>query len=372
VPACWELIRKIACLLIIGVLLLGLASALAYHNQLPARWLIILSVGLGIGALVAAAVAYYLLNRPTAVIKYSTDEQKIFSATTQIAVFISIFAAGGVVTTAIACLGVGSTLSETVWALGINLLVSGAAGALGSLFGFIFGIPRTPDATTRAAVATSEGQSGRVVASAAALGTNTNLERVSDWLTTLLIGATLVQLKEVPAWITAVADYVQGGTLTNAKIIPFVAVYYFILGFLGVYLITRLFLTAALMQTLSLHAAGRGVSDVSVLRAKLSGALEEGSPEELSAALGFYGQWPLLAEQKTDSGLNADLARVLAKYLSTGKADDVTRRLGELKAALTAAAIDPAEKDSLRKAFADKSITTGDPNKDGELVKLLA
>ena len=347
------------------------ALAAGSSVQFPVRWWFILVVGLAIGAVVTTAIAYYVFNRPSSVIKYSVDEQKIFSATTQIAMSISIFAVCGVITTLIACLGVGSTLSETALAFGVDMLVSAAAGALGALFGFVFGIPRTPDPATRAAVVATEGEGSRKVASTAALGTNTNLERVSDWLTTLLIGATLVQLKEVPGWITGLAHYVGDGGLTNTKIIPFVAVFSFVLGFLGVYLITRLFLTAALLQMISLHAGGEE-SSLSVLRAKLSDAAKSTSPDDLSSALAFYGNWPLQVEQKANPELSADLARVLAKYLSTGKAEDVTRRLNELKAAVSNAAADPTEKDQLRKAFNDKSVTTGDSARDGELLKLLA
>src|SRR5438876_12148370 len=47
------------------------------------------------------------------------------------------------------------------------------------------------------AVATAATRAGPAAASHALLAANTNLERISDWLTTLLIGATLVQVKEI-------------------------------------------------------------------------------------------------------------------------------------------------------------------------------
>lgn len=36
----------------------------------------------------------------------------------------------------------------------------------------------------------------------AVLVANTNLERVSDWLTTLLLGATLVQIQPLAVWVS--------------------------------------------------------------------------------------------------------------------------------------------------------------------------
>src|SRR5258707_10001346 len=79
-----------------------------------------------------------------------------------------------------------ATLSFSV-IFGANLLVGIAAAAAGSVFGFIFGIPRTLNPAERAAVAAAASQEG--AATHAVMAANTNLERISDWLSTLLIGA---------------------------------------------------------------------------------------------------------------------------------------------------------------------------------------
>lgn len=95
---------------------------------------------------------------------------------------------------------------------GTGLLVGGAAAALGALVGFIFGIPRvlqddqpvviqTPDPT--AAVAT-QGLVDKVHA-------NTNLEQVSDWLTKIIVGVTLVQVGSIPGALGRLGAALRGG-----------------------------------------------------------------------------------------------------------------------------------------------------------------
>jgi hypothetical protein len=145
------------------------------------------------------------------------------------------------------------TGQETIgWqTFGTTALVGIASAAVGALLGFIFGIPRTLDPAGRVAVAGAVAQGGPVASSQAALAANTNLERVSDWLTTLLIGATLVQSQNVITWIGNLGDKFTDG-LTIQVLVPLIVVYYFALAFLGTYLITRLYLTYALQQTLAL------------------------------------------------------------------------------------------------------------------------
>jgi hypothetical protein len=142
--------------------------------------------------------------------------------------------------------------------LATNALVGAASGAVGALLGFIFGIPRTLDPASRVAVANAAAQAGPVASSQAALAANTNLERVSDWLTTLLIGATLVQSQNVIAWVGSLGEKFKDG-LTIQALVPLIVVYYFALAFLGTYLITRLYLTFALQQTLALLTGVTGV-----------------------------------------------------------------------------------------------------------------
>ena len=85
-----------------------------------------------------------------------------------------------------------------------------ACFTIGSMVGFLFGIPRilqreqpqggTDPATTatRTPPSESEGQHG-----AYSLRINTNLEQISDWLTKILVGAGLIQLQTLPKQLTS-------------------------------------------------------------------------------------------------------------------------------------------------------------------------
>ena len=81
------------------------------------------------------------------------------------------------------------------------------------------------------------------------MAANTNLERFRTGLSTLLIGATLVQIEDISAWVGGLGkDLVKTGTIANDALVPVIVILFFSLSFLGVYLITRLYLTAAFMQ----------------------------------------------------------------------------------------------------------------------------
>jgi hypothetical protein len=189
---------------------------------------------------------------------YSPEELKIYAASSRIGWTVVGFGVGGMIAIGIWTYGVAKHISDVpaldfLGFFGADLLVAAAAGAAGALFGFVFGIPRTLDPASQAAVATAGALSKQNAASHAAMATNTNLERISDWLTTLLIGATLVQIKEIAGWVGSLGDRLTAtGAAANVAMVPIIVIYYFALAFLGVYLITRLYLTSAFQQTLGM------------------------------------------------------------------------------------------------------------------------
>jgi hypothetical protein len=310
----WGWIAIAVLLIIAGVAAYMLRAQIASHFPCRAR-------ALGVQSLV-----------------YSDKERKIFDASQRIGRAIVISAVVGAVAIVVVCGGDASGWSNFFSSLGIDVLVGAAAVALGAAFGFIFAIPRTPDPANRAALASAASRDGLSAVPSAVLTANTNLERISDWLTTLLIGATLVQIQQIPSWIVSLAQFLGLGDLsTNQKTIPFIAVYYFGLSFLGVYLITRLYLTTALQQALGQMIEESGVS-----------------------------------ETKTNPALNADLARVLAKYLSTGKSDDAEATLEQLKTAVKNAGVESFSKAQLLSDFKNKKLTTGNQSTDDEMMKLLS
>jgi hypothetical protein len=184
---------------------------------------------------------------------YSAEEKKIFAASFRIGWTVVACGLGGLGAIALWAHGVVHADIGFAAFFGADLLVAAAASAAGALFGFIFGIPRTLDPASRAAVATAAVQQNTGDASNALMAANTNLERISDWLTTLLIGATLVQIKDIVKWVGNLGKgLLQSGQAANDAVVPVIVVYFFALAFLGVYLITRLYLTSAFLQTLAI------------------------------------------------------------------------------------------------------------------------
>jgi hypothetical protein len=305
-------------------------------------------------------------------LRYSDKEKKIFTASIQIGTWVCIFAVLGDVALAIGCSGLSdSKLSTFASAFGLDLLLGFAAAGVGALAGFIFGIPRTPDPASRAAVATVASQAGPAEKSHALLAANTNLERISDWLTTLLIGATLVQFKSIVTWITGLGSaFIK---IDNSTIIPAVIIYFFVLSFLGVYLITRLYLTTALAETLGLLTGSTGVSEAAVLKARLDRALAISDPNELAAALETMAQWKYEDEDEaSDPSLNASVTRVLLHYIASGKPTNLPALEESAKSAVTKAASDSTIKAQLLAELSKGMLTSGDPNLDADLKSRLS
>ena len=120
-----------------------------------------------------------------------------------------------------------------VWAVGVRfggcLGWALALALVGILVGFLFGIPRVLQHSGRAAPAAQGGQGQGQAAAADASNdrdrdyeqrVNTNLEEISDWLTKIIVGLGLVQLKEVPSYIVSLANTIAPslGEITRANV----------------------------------------------------------------------------------------------------------------------------------------------------------
>lgn len=155
-----------------------------------------------------------------------------------------------------------------LWALGFC--------AAGLLLGFLFAIPRVPPTVARSDVAAAEsaaaaagaagGDSGKPGAAAAAAPAarapeaavpseiNSNLVEVSDWLTKIIVGVGLVELKDLPRNAESLAGFVAGGLgmvdaagralASGVSTAGALMLYFSVLGFLGGYLLTRVYLAA--------------------------------------------------------------------------------------------------------------------------------
>lgn len=103
-------------------------------------------------------------------------------------------------------------------------LVGLASWMGGSLIGFLFGVPRY--------------QAGTNQTDRSKFVPNTNLEQISDWLTKIIIGATLVQIKDISIGIGTVSERIgaQLGTVAGSTVSAGVILFFFFTGFMWGYL----------------------------------------------------------------------------------------------------------------------------------------
>jgi hypothetical protein len=172
-------------------------------------------------------------------------------------------------------------------AIGVCVLIALTAFLGGGGLGFLFALPRVlsdsasapvpspaPVSTTTSSAGANGGGGGgtattpatpatpRQAAAARLLQSNTNLERISDWLTTMLVGVSLTQLNNVPRlmwqfrlFLEETAPVFAGGAdqPDTARWLPMVGCVLLILsalaGFMAMYLYMRLELVRLFLQT---------------------------------------------------------------------------------------------------------------------------
>jgi hypothetical protein len=134
----------------------------------------------------------------------------------------------------------GDNRPEMFHVVSASLTIAAASSSVGMLLGFLFGIPRSlqdgapnPSASAGADNARSK------------LRVNTNLEQISDWLTKILVGVGLTQLREIGPRMWALAGSLAVAMGGNTPVALGVVVNFSIWGFFVGYLLTRLFLATA-------------------------------------------------------------------------------------------------------------------------------
>ncbi|HEX8178136.1 MAG TPA: tetratricopeptide repeat protein [Pyrinomonadaceae bacterium] len=142
------------------------------------------------------------------------------------------------------------------------LLWSLACLGCGAFTGFLFGIPRVlqgdnanppvalPPASAPATGAPTTTTTTSPRPSSYSVRVNTNLEQISDWLTKIIVGLTLIELQKIPDNVNRLAAYIAHslGGPADTSFAAALLIYFFIGGFLSSYLFTRLFLTGALVR----------------------------------------------------------------------------------------------------------------------------
>ena len=127
----------------------------------------------------------------------------------------------------------------------LNFALGGAAGFSGGLLGFIFGVPRTPETA-------AQGQT---------LGVNSNLVQISDWLTKLLVGASLASLAGLPGFAVKLVRYLDAGAYKGLPgggtfALSILAIFS-VLGFFWAYIETRTYITRLLQDDNNVHPSAK-------------------------------------------------------------------------------------------------------------------
>jgi hypothetical protein len=127
--------------------------------------------------------------------------------------------------------------SNSKGACAILFMVAASSYTIGNILGFLFGIPKTVQDERKAS------QTGKV-----GYQVNTSLEQISDWLTKMIVGAGLVELKDIKTALVNISVKVASD-IDNPKsqsIIISAIICFLILGFFVTYLSTRLYIANAL------------------------------------------------------------------------------------------------------------------------------
>ncbi|UHQ23360.1 hypothetical protein LVB77_01195 [Lysobacter sp. 5GHs7-4] len=144
------------------------------------------------------------------------------------------------------------------WKFGAAIAGVLCAALAGTLLGFLFGIPRAltePPPT----VVTDPAREGAAPRADPGFSHNTNLEQISDWLTKIVVGVSLVQAREIAdafnrLSIQAAADWgLKNGATTAGFLLATAA----LLGFLASYIWTRTDFVQYLESSQSAVAAER-------------------------------------------------------------------------------------------------------------------
>lgn len=124
--------------------------------------------------------------------------------------------------------------------------------ACGAIIGFLFGIPRflQGEQTTPLSQMPPNTPSNGSPKSSGYIP-NTNLEQISDWLTKILVGLGLIHLQKFPGYLNQWSQFIAYslGRPDGKFVAGAIILYFSIIGFLGCYLITRLFIAGVLAQT---------------------------------------------------------------------------------------------------------------------------
>jgi tetratricopeptide (TPR) repeat protein len=173
----------------------------------------------------------------------------------------------------------------------------------GFVLGFLFGIPKVLQSNGGSTSDTGSSDSPR-------LKVNTNLEEISDWLTKILVGATLTQLVKIPSAIHTCATFMAVGDSSYSAVSFAAAVllYFAVIGFLGGYLLTRTYFAQVFDRADRIGSARLGEITQTLQATKI----------EVGHATEPNQQTLLAARQSTQVKLTNELTAEQAEALAKG------------------------------------------------------
>ena len=166
----------------------------------------------------------------------------------------------------------------------VALIVALSAMFMGGIIGFLFGIPRSQSGqiADSGQLATSEDRQRYLE--------NTNLEQVSDWLTKIIIGISLVQFNKIVEHVYEFSAKIEPSILPAKQgsdgSVAFVwLIFFFIAGFLFSYLWTRVIMVHVLSRSSATLAAelSRAMNSDAKLVALVEDFLDGGDASDAAA-----------------------------------------------------------------------------------------
>lgn len=159
-------------------------------------------------------------------------------------------------------------LSAYLTSAGTLLLVAGGCYFAGGLTGFLFGIPKIVQPSPTSA----DSEKAKTI-----ITQNDNLVQISDWITKIIVGVGLTQLYNIPHFLNKVGIAMAPSFSLNENIlgrnVAIVTILYFsILGFMSVYLWTRLYFTKEVRKLED--DLGKIMDDINTIK-KANNALQE-------------------------------------------------------------------------------------------------
>ena len=163
--------------------------------------------------------------------------------------------------------------------------------ALGVLVGFLFGVPKSNrDETANGLRASTNPED---ISEGNGLRANTNLEDISDWLSKIIVGTGLVELKSSPVYLKRLATLISGTLCPNGSagmsIGAAIALVFPAIGFLIGFLVTRVWLQGEFRA-----------SDLTLVEARL----EQGIEQAKNLAKIALGVAPTQIQADTDASMD--------------------------------------------------------------------